>query len=192
MRVSGHAVTCPESSRRSRTRVSKSTARATECGGIFANPTTGGITGVNRMKVFKALLVCSLIVAALTGCVSQNYSGGKLVEGTDTSIGLALPTSAGKWEVYFFNYLSGFRFGFTNNARLDCVYKVKITSSFCGVYDNTTEKEVHAVLEPTVDEQTEEESGEQSEEADGEPPADGAGDVAEGEESAPNTEERTA
>ena len=144
------------------------------------------------MKIFKALLVCLLIVVALTGCVSQNYSGGNLVEGADISAGLVLPTSAGKWEVDFFNYLSGFRFGFTNNARLDCVYMVKSTSSFCGVYENATEKEIHAVLVPTVDEQMEEESGSQSDESDGEPPADGAGDGAAGNASGSNTEERTA
>lgn len=141
---------------------------------------------------FKAFALLACLLAFVTGCKTETFSGGKIVEGTDISVGVALPSSVGNWQIDFFNYLSGFRFGFTNNARVECEYKVVSTTTFCGVYENKTEKDIRAVLEPTVDEQTDEGSGGQTETADCNPPADGAGDGTEGNEAAPNTEERTA
>lgn len=94
-----------------------------------------------------------LVALCLCGCTSQSFSGGKIVEGTDISVGIALPASEGTWQIELFNYLSGFRFGFAKDTKVECVYTMKAVTSFAGIYDNTTEKTVHAILTPTVAEE---------------------------------------
>lgn len=90
--------------------------------------------------------------ALMLGCIHPKYGGGKLVEGTDIAVGFALPVSDGTWQIDILNYLSGYRFSFAENAGIKCEYSMTNTTSFAGIYESTTVKHIHAVLNPTVDE----------------------------------------
>lgn len=108
--------------------------------------------GMMIMKRISFFLLF-LAVSFFAGCFSPKYEGGKIVEGTDISVGFALPVSEGTWQIDILNYLSGYRFSFREGAGIACEYEVKSTTSFAGIYSNTTHKKIRASLNPTVDEQ---------------------------------------
>ena len=109
----------------------------------------------NMAMIMKRISFCVLLflMSLCVGCFSPKYDGGKIVEGTDISVGFALPVSEGTWQIDVLNYLSGYRFSFREGAGITCEYEVVSTTSFAGVYSNTTKKKIRASLNPTVDEQ---------------------------------------
>ena len=100
------------------------------------------------MKALQIVTVCAALVAA--GCTS--YKGGKIVEGTDIAAGASVPQSGGTLQIDAFNFVSGFRFLFCENAGVTCKYTTTNTVSAFGVYASTTIKSVDIELAPTVDE----------------------------------------
>ena len=96
------------------------------------------------MKTIRNLLVVVLLSAA-AGCV---YKGAKVTEGTDLSIGLSLPATDGAAQVTVLNYLSGFRLGVAENARLTVDYTTAETNSYFGCVTIRASKCVRAVVEP--------------------------------------------
>ena len=92
----------------------------------------------------KALLF-ALAVVTLSGCI---YKGAKVVEGSDIAVGLQLPSTDGALQLQLFNYLSGFRLGVDQNARLKVKYTVAETNSFLGVWNGETKKTIDATVEP--------------------------------------------
>lgn len=94
----------------------------------------------------------ALISILLAGCFTPKYGGGKIVDGMDIAVGFALPVSDGTWQIDLLNYLSGYRFSFQEGSAVACEYEFKSTTSFCGIYENTTVKKIKVGLNPKVDE----------------------------------------
>lgn len=90
-------------------------------------------------------LLFALAVVALSGCI---YKGAKVVEGSDIAVGLQLPSTDGALQLQLFNYLSGFRLGVDQNARLKVKYTVAETNSVLGVWNGETQKTIDATVEP--------------------------------------------
>ena len=90
-----------------------------------------------------ALLVC--VICLGSGCV---YKGVKLTEGTDLAVGLNVPTTEGALQLQVLNYLSGFRLGVAENARLEVEYSSIATNSYFGIVTTETQKHVKATVEP--------------------------------------------
>lgn len=97
------------------------------------------------------LLVLLLLSALLAGC-ANNYKGGKIVEGTDVAAGMSVPQSGGTLQVDALNFLTGFRFLFTENAGVKCSYFTTNSVAAFGVYSSTTVKRIEIELTPTIDE----------------------------------------
>lgn len=92
----------------------------------------------------KAILF-ALAVVTLSGCF---YKGAKVVEGSDIAVGLQLPSTDGALQLQLFNYLSGFRLGVDQNARLKVKYTVAETNSILGVWNGEIKKTIDATVEP--------------------------------------------
>lgn len=99
----------------------------------------------------KALLF-ALAVVTLSGCI---YKGAKVVEGSDIAVGLQLPSTDGALQLQLFNYLSGFRLGVDQNARLKVKYSIAETNSILGVWNGETKKTIDATVEPCESQKTE-------------------------------------
>jgi hypothetical protein len=97
-------------------------------------------------------LLFALAVVTLSGCI---YKGAKVVEGSDIAVGLQLPGADGALQLQFFNYLSGFRLGVDQNARLKVKYSIAETNSILGVWNGETKKTIDATVEPCETQKTE-------------------------------------
>ena len=104
------------------------------------------------MNIFKSAFFLVALSAIVQGCFTPRYSGGKIVEGTDIAVGFALPVSEGTWQIDILNYLSGYRFSFSEGAEVSCEYSMTNTTSFAGIYESTTVKTFRTDLNPTIDE----------------------------------------
>lgn len=97
-------------------------------------------------------LLFALAVVTLSGCI---YKGAKVVEGSDIAVGLQLPSTDGALQLQLFNYLSGFRLGVDQNARLKVKYSIAETNSLFGVWNGATTKTIDATVEPCETEKPE-------------------------------------
>ena len=93
-----------------------------------------------------ALGLATLALASLvSGCI---YKGAKITEGVDLAVGLTVPATDGAVSLDVLNYLSGFRLGVAENARLTVNYTTAETNSYLGVVTTRTSKSVRATVEP--------------------------------------------
>jgi len=106
-------------------------------------------------KFWKTMLTTVIIALAMLavawccgGCV---YKGGKITEGTDLSVGINVPTTDGALQLQVLNYLSGFRLGVAENAKLTMKYTVSETNSYLGCISTCVSKTVDATVEPCED-----------------------------------------
>lgn len=110
------------------------------------------------MKTIQKI-VFSFLLFTLWGCA---YKGAKVVEGTDLAVGINMPVMDGAGQLQLFNYLSGFRLGVAENARLTVAYKVAEKNSYLGGCLTTDiKKEIEATVEP-CETKAEEDDGEAS------------------------------
>lgn len=96
-----------------------------------------------KNKIF--LVSCATCAALLAGCV---YRGAKVTEGTDLAIGLSVPGTDGTIALDVLNYLSGFRLGVAENARLEVNYIHAETNSYLGCVTTRIYKSIDAIVEP--------------------------------------------
>ena len=95
------------------------------------------------------VLVVALAAAfALSGCV---YKGAKVTEGTDLAVGFTVPSSEGVLQMDALNYLTGFRLGVAENARLKVKYTCSETNSYFGIISTCVAKTIDAKVEPCAD-----------------------------------------
>ena len=93
-----------------------------------------------------ALGLATLALASLvSGCI---YKGAKITEGVDLAVGLTVPATDGAVSLDVLNYLSGFRLGVAENARLTVDYATAETNSYLGIVTTRTSKSVRATVEP--------------------------------------------
>lgn len=93
-----------------------------------------------------ALGLTTLALASLvSGCI---YAGAKITEGTDLAVGLTIPGSEGAVQINALNWLSGFRLGVAENARLTVKYTHAETNSYLGVVTTRLAKSIDATVEP--------------------------------------------
>ena len=93
-----------------------------------------------------ALGLTTLALASLvSGCI---YKGAKITEGTDLAVGLTIPGSEGAVQINALNWLSGFRLGVAENARLTVKYTHAETNSYLGVVTTRLAKSIDATVEP--------------------------------------------
>ena len=93
-----------------------------------------------------ALGLATLALASLvSGCI---YKGAKITEGVDLAVGLTVPATDGAASLDVLNYLSGFRLGVAENARLTVDYATAETNSYLGIVTTRTSKSVRATVEP--------------------------------------------
>lgn len=88
------------------------------------------------------IMACAL---ALAGCV---YKGAKVTEGTDLAIGFTVPGTDGAIQFDALNYLTGFRLGVAENAKLKVKYTCAETNSYLGVVTTRVYKHIDAKVEP--------------------------------------------
>ena len=93
-------------------------------------------------------IITAFALAAFAGCAQMK--GAKITEGTDLAAGIDIPAAEGIARFTLLNYLSGFRLGVDQNARLTVDYTVDETNSYCGCITTRTRKTIHAVVEPCV------------------------------------------
>jgi len=86
-----------------------------------------------------------LLGALLAGCI---YRGGKVVEGTDLSVGFTVPGTDGAVQMDALNWLSGFRLGVAENAAFKVKYTVAETNDYFGVIHIRSHKTIDAKVEP--------------------------------------------
>ena len=89
--------------------------------------------------------VIFILATGVCGCV---YKGAKVTEGTDFALGINVPTAEGTFQFDLVNYLSGFRLGVAENARLELRYTHAETNEYFGCVTTRTYKTVDAVVEP--------------------------------------------
>ena len=89
--------------------------------------------------------VIFILATGVSGCV---YRGAKITEGTDFALGVNVPTAEGTFQFDLINYLSGFRLGVAENARLELKYTHAETNEYFGCVTTRTYKTVDAVVEP--------------------------------------------
>ena len=93
-----------------------------------------------------ALGLATLALASLvSGCI---YKGAKITEGVDLAVGLTVPATDGAVSLDVLNYLSGFRLGVAENARLTVDYATAETNFYLGIVTTRTSKSVRATVEP--------------------------------------------
>ena len=90
---------------------------------------------------FLTLALASLV----SGCI---YKGAKITEGVDLAVGLTVPATDGAVSLDVLNYLSGFRLGVAENARLTVNYTTAETNSYLGMVTTRTSKSVRATVVP--------------------------------------------
>ncbi len=94
------------------------------------------------------LLMGAIIFILATGVSGCVYKGAKVTEGTDFALGVNVPTAEGTFQFDLINYLSGFRLGVAENARLEVRYTHAETNEYFGCVTTRTWKTVDAVVEP--------------------------------------------
>ena len=94
------------------------------------------------------LLMGAVIFILATGVCGCVYKGAKVTEGTDFALGVNVPTAEGTFQFDLVNYLSGFRLGVAENARLELKYTHAETNEYFGCVTTRTYKTVDAVVEP--------------------------------------------
>jgi hypothetical protein len=94
------------------------------------------------------LLMGAVIFILATGVCGCVYKGAKVTEGTDFALGINVPTAEGTFQFDLVNYLSGFRLGVAENARLELKYTHAETNEYFGCVTTRTYKTVDAVVEP--------------------------------------------
>ena len=104
---------------------------------------------VYDMLAFAAamLMAIAVVIAILmnAGCV---YKGAKITEGTSLIVGMDLPGTDGIAQINVLSWLSGFRLGVAENARLQVRYQHAETNSYFGCVTTRIWKDVDAVVEP--------------------------------------------
>ena len=105
----------------------------------FFDVFVGWLTGVLMGAVIF------ILATGVSGCV---YRGAKVTEGTDFALGVNVPTAEGTFQFDLINYLSGFRLGVAENARLELRYTHAETNEYFGCVTTRTYKTVDAVVEP--------------------------------------------
>ena len=104
---------------------------------------------VYDMLAFAAalLMAIAVVIAILlnAGCV---YKGAKVTEGTSLVVGMDLPGTDGIAQLNVLSWLSGFRLGVAENARLQVRYRHAETNSYFGCVTTRIWKDVDAVVEP--------------------------------------------
>ena len=96
-------------------------------------------------------LLAIVAVAALALCTGCVYKGAKVTEGTDLAVGFTVPSSEGVLQMDALNYLTGFRLGVAENARLKVKYTCAETNSYFGIISTCTAKTIDAKVEPCAD-----------------------------------------
>ena len=104
---------------------------------------------VYDMLAFAAAVVMAIavVIAILlnAGCV---YKGAKVTEGTSLVVGMDLPGTDGIAQLNLLSWLSGFRLGVAENARLQVRYQHAETNSYFGCVTTRIWKDVDACVEP--------------------------------------------
>ena len=94
------------------------------------------------------LLMGAVIFILATGVCGCVYKGAKVTEGVDFALGINVPTAEGTFQFDLVNYLSGFRLGVAENARLELKYTHAETNEYFGCVTTRIYKTVDAVVEP--------------------------------------------
>ena len=105
----------------------------------FFDVFVGWLTGVLMGAVIF------ILATGVSGCV---YRGAKVTEGTDLAIGISVPGTDGAIALDLLNYLSGFRLGVAENARLFVEYSTSETNSYFGCVTTRSAKRVKARVTP--------------------------------------------
>lgn len=116
-------------------------------------------------KACLAFLAAALAALLLSGCAAES---GKVVEGTDLSVGFSLPGMEGEANFTLFNYLSGFKVTTSESSKVKLEYSCAETNDYFGVITTRVFKRVKAKIEPVYDEPEDEAEDEEAEET---PPA---------------------
>lgn len=96
-------------------------------------------------------LLAIAAVAALALCTGCVYKGAKVTEGTDLAVGITVPGSEGALTLDALNYLTGFRLGVAENARLKVKYTCAESNEYFGVVTTRINKTIDAKVEPCAD-----------------------------------------
>lgn len=115
--------------------------------GWKSKPFLFGKSEPDKRKGARKFIAFAAILALIFGCTS--YKGGKIAEGMDIAAGLSVPQSGGNLQVDAFNFMSGFRFLFAEDAGVGCTYSVSNHVSIIGIYESSSVKSVEITLEPS-------------------------------------------
>lgn len=94
-------------------------------------------------------VIIALALVALTGCA---YKGGKVVDGTNLEIGIAIPGT--EWSVNALSYTGGMRVCGNNATIITVTNKVVETNSYLGVVKTERDTELVATITPVEKECT--------------------------------------
>lgn len=96
-------------------------------------------------------ILAALACAALGGCA---YKGGKVVDGTNVEIGIAIPGT--EWTINALSYTGGMRVCGNNATVIAVTNRVTETNSYFGVVKTSRDTELSATITPV---ETEAEEG---------------------------------
>ncbi len=95
------------------------------------------------MKRLKPIAAAALALALCGGCV---YKGGKVVDGTNLAIGIAVPGT--EWTVNALDYVSGVRVAGQTDTYITVTHSVAETNSYFGVVTTRRTSRLVAEIEP--------------------------------------------
>lgn len=99
------------------------------------------------LTMFLGFIFAVFLTSLFCGGCAQ-YKGAKVVEGTDLAVGITIPVENAPLKFEALNYLSGFRLGIDQNARMELTYTVAETNNYFGIITTIQHKSIDAVVEP--------------------------------------------
>ena len=100
----------------------------------------------------KRLLILTAALAMLGGCA---YKGGKVIDGTNLEIGIAIPGT--EWSINALSYTGGIKVAGNQNTAIVVTNEVVETNTYFGVVNTKRHTKMSARIEPT--EETEKQEG---------------------------------
>lgn len=95
-------------------------------------------------------IIIALALVALTGCA---YKGGKVVDGTNLEIGIAIPGT--EWSINVLSYTGGMRVCGNDATIITVTNKVVETNSYFGVVKTERDTKLVATITPVEAEEKE-------------------------------------
>ncbi len=99
---------------------------------------------MNAKKHLKPIAAAALALVC-AGCI---YRGAKVTEGTNLAVGLTVPSTEGMVQINALDYVSGFRMGVAENARLEVRYTAAQTNAYFGCIRTVSYKTIDAAVVP--------------------------------------------